>query len=306
MSATVFYNSSAELATCSNVFSGSGAPADPTAVTLVITDPAGVTTTYNWPSGPNLLTRTGPGAFTQGVPCSSAVDGIWVGVWTGTGAASDVAPFTWTVQSPDLSRYYCSLEELKSRLKITTTADDFEVTMAVAAASRGVDGYTERYFFRAQDTRTYVPQDLYRCRVDDLVSVTALATDPAGSTPQGGTFPVSWSASDFQLLPYNPGRTGEPWPFTSVRAVGHLTFPWVVPMLLMRMDRVQVSGVFGWPAVPQAVRTATLILASQLFRLKDVPLGSDTPGEFVIGMISSTPVLGEMLGPYVRSPVLMA
>lgn len=306
MSATVFYNSAAELATCSNVFSVGGTATDPDTVTLVITDPAGVQTTYNWPGGPNTLTRTAAGTFRQDVPCSSAVDGLWVGVWTGTGAASDVAPFTWTVQSTQLNRYYCSAEELKSRLKITTSADDSEIALAVAAASRAVDGYCERYFYRATDIRTYVPQDLYRCKTDDLVSVTALATDPAGSAPQGGTFPVSWSATDFQLLPYNPGRTGEPWPFTSVRAVGRLTFPWVVPLLLMRMDRVQVSGVFGWPAVPQAVRTATLIAAAELFRMKDMPLGSDTPGEFTIGVIGSSPRIGEMLSPYVRTPVLMA
>lgn len=307
MSATVFYNSAAELATCSNTFSVSGTPTDPTTVTLVITDPAGVTTTYNWPGTPNTLTRTGAGAFTQNVPCSSTVDGIWTGVWTATGAASDAAAFTWTVWPTTLGRYYCSAEELKSRLSITATSDDSEIMLAIAAASRAIDGYCERYFYRITDTRTYVPRDLYEIRTDDLVSVTALATDPSGTAAQGATFPISWPANAFQLLPYNPGKLGEPWPYTRIRAVGGLTFPWVVPLLLMRMDRVQVTGVFGWPAVPQAVRTAALISAAELFRMKYTPGGGEMAGELpAMTVAAANPMIRKLLAPYARNAFLAA
>ena len=308
MSATVFYNSAAELATCSNTFAVNGVPTDPTAVTLVITDPAGVVTTYNWPGGPNTLTHGGAGAFSQAVPCASAVDGnqLWQGVWTGTGTASDVQAFTWSTFSTKLNQYYCSSEELKSRLRITGTSDDSEVALAVAGASRGVDGYCDRYFFRGTDTRTYVPDDLYWACVDDFVSVTALATDPAGTTAQGGTFPVSWAAPDWQPWPYNPGNLGEPWPYTKIKAVGSKTFPWVVPQLLMRQDRVQLTAVFGWPAVPQAVRTAALITASQLFRAKDIPSGGGVPGQFAAAIIKDNPAIKGILDPSRRNPFLAA
>lgn len=303
MSATVFYNAAAELATLANTFSVSSTPADPDTVTLAVTDPAGTMTVYSYPAG---ITRTGPGAFTVNVSCLSPVDGIWSYVWTGTGAASDVVAGTWTVQSSALNRYYCSAEELKSRLRITTTTDDSEIALAIAGASVAINGYCERYFWRGTDTRTYVPQDLYRTRTDDLVSVTTLATDPGGTTPQGGTFPVTWPAGSWQLLPYNPGKTGEPWPYTSIRAVGGLTFPWVTPLLLMRMDRVQVTGVFGWPAVPLAVRSASLIAAAELFRMKDTPMGAPEPGEFTIALLTASPAVGKLLAPYRRNPVLMA
>jgi hypothetical protein len=307
VSATVFFNASTELATCSNTFKVGTTATDPTAVTLTITDPAAVVTVYNWPGGPNTLTRTAAGAFTQDVPCSAAVEGIWAGVWSGTAPASDVAAFTWTVSSTALSRYYCSAEELKDRLGLTgTTANDSGILLAVAAASRAVDGYCERYFYRATDTRTYVPQNLYETRTDDLVSVTTLATDPAGNAAQGGNFPVTWPANSFQLLPYNPGDLGEPWPYRKIRAVGGLTFPWVTPLLLSRMDRVQVTGVFGWPAVPQAVRTATLISAAELFRMKDTPAGGDVPGEFEITSLRGSPMIGKLLAPYCRNIFLAA
>jgi hypothetical protein len=307
MSATVFYNSAAELATCSNVFAVSGTPTDPTAVTLVITDPAGVVVTYNWPGGPNTLTRVSAGSFRQDVPCNATIDGIWTGVWTGTGTASDVQPFSWPVQPLTLNRYYCTSDEVKSRLRISGTADDSEVVLAVSAASRAVDRYCDRYFYRITDTRTYIPTNLYETRIDDFVSITTLATDPAGTAAQGGNFPVVWPAAAYQPLPYNPGTvSGEPGPYRKIRAVGGLTFPWVVPMLLMRMDRVQVTGVFGWPSVPQAVRTATLITASELFRAKDMPGGGQVPGEFAFAAIAANPLVGQLLEDYVVRPFLAA
>jgi hypothetical protein len=138
------------------------------------------------------------------------------------------------------------------------------------------------------------------------VSVTTLATDPGGTTAQGGTFPVTWPAGSFQLLPYNPGDPGEPWPYTSIRAVGGLTFPWVVPKILMRADRVQVTGVFGWPSVPQVVRSMTLQVAAELFRGKDAPTGGGAPGEFAVAVITGNPLLRQMLDRYCRNPFLAA
>jgi hypothetical protein len=304
MAPAVFWNAAAELATCSNVFAVSGSPADPTAVTLIITDPAGVATTYNWPTGANPLTRVSAGSFTHDVPCNSAVSGIWQGEWTGTGNVSDVQMFTWTTWPITLNQYYCSAEELKSRLRVT--GDDFEIAIAVAGASRAVDGYCDRYFYRMTDTRTYVPRDLYETRLDDFVSITALATDPAGTTAQGGTFPISWPAGSFQPLPYNPVRLGELWPYTRIRAVGGLTFPWVVPHVLMRMDRVQVTGVFGWPAVPYAVRSATLITAAELYRMKGVPSAGEVLGEHPAAIIGANPMAGQLLAPYLRHAFLAA
>jgi hypothetical protein len=306
VTATIFYSSAAEQATCSNTFKVGTTPTDPTTVTLVITSPAGTVTTYNWPGGPNTLTHPATGSFTQDVPCTTTVDGIWSGVWTGTGAASDVATFTWVTQSPALNFSYCTADELKSRLQIGSTTDDYEISLAVAAASRAIDKYCGRYFYRATATQTYVPGGLYRTDVDDLVSVTTLATDPAGTTAQGGTFPVTWPAGSWQLTPYNPGDPGEPWPYTSIRAVGGLTFPWVVPQLLMRMDRVQVTGVFGWPAVPQVIRQMSLQVASEVFRSKDLQAGGGAPGEFAVSVISSSPFMRQALQSYCRRPFLAA
>lgn len=303
MSATVFWNASTEIATCANTFEVNGVPTDPTVATLTVTDPAGMITTY---TGGQFTHTPASGVYTVNVPCSSTVTGIWTGIWTGTGAASDAAAFTWTTWPTDLRQYYCSTDELKSRLGVTGTVDDAELLQAVTAASRAVDEYCDRYFYRATDTRTYIPWNLYETRIDDVVTVTALATDPSGTAPSGGTFPVSWPAGSFQLLPYNPGKRGEVEPYTRIRAVGGLTFPWITPLLLMRMDRVQVTGVFGWPQVPQAVHAATLIMAADLFRLKDAPFGVAGFGEFGAVRITANPRVAQLLAAYRRSPFLAA
>ena len=81
---------------------------------------------------------------------------MWTYKWTGTGTASDAAEGTWTVTSIGAS-LYCTVEELKSRLGITDTADDFEITLAVQAACRSIDEICGRYFWHGTDTRTYIP-----------------------------------------------------------------------------------------------------------------------------------------------------
>jgi hypothetical protein len=293
MSATVFFDDANELATLTNVFSVNGTPTDPSAVTLTITDPTGATTTP-------APTHSSTGTYTADVACT--VVGIWAYLWEGTGSASDAIAGTWTVITTAAGQRYATVEELKSRLAITGTSDDLELQLATEAAARAVDGYCDRYFYRGSDTRTYVPEGLYRCCTDDLVSVTTLATDPAGT----GSFTVTWSASDYQLLPYNPGSIGEQWPYTSIRAVGSQTFPWIPPESLLRMNRVQVVGVFGWPAVPLAVKQAALIAATDLFKLKDAPYGVAGFGEFGAVRIQDNLRVASLLAPYRRSPVLIA
>ena len=118
MSATVFYQDANEFATLTNVFKVNGVPTDATLATLTITDPTGAVTT---PS----VTHSGTGTYTANVACTVA--GIWTFLWEGTGTASDAVAGTWTVTTVALNQRYCSVEELKSRLVITDTADDFEL-----------------------------------------------------------------------------------------------------------------------------------------------------------------------------------
>ncbi len=292
MAATVFFSSANELATLSNTFKVNGVATDPTAATLTVTSPSNVVTAYTWPAGPNLLTRTSAGVFT--VDVTSDEEGDWQGEWSGTGTASDDTAVTWQVFPTSLGHLYATPDALKSRLRLTGTADDFEVHQACFAVSRWLETFCERIFYRtaAGTVRTFVPCDWYRLRLgefNDLVSVSALATDSGGD----GTFETTWLTSDYQLHPVNPSAAPETRPYTSIRAVGSQLFP-VTYGHGLRHNTVQITGAWGWPQVPYGIRQAALILAEEAFKLKEVPI----VGDFGVIRIRSNPAANAFAAPY--------
>lgn len=293
---TVFYQSASELATLTNTFKVGGVATDPTTISLAITAPSGTTTTYTYAA--SQITRTSAGVYTKDIACSEA--GIWQFVWTGTGAASDVEAGTWTVQTTELTKLYATVEELKSRFGgLSDTTDDLELRLAAEAISRGIDDHCNRHFWRGTATRTFEATSPYCVSVGDLVSVTTLKTDAAGD----GTFETTWATTDYQLRPVNATTGAEAWPYTEIRAVGTQMFPtW--RSALARDDRVQVVGVFGWPTLPAAVKQAALILAADVFQLKNAPFGMHSFGDFAM-RVRDNPRAMMLLAPYRRSPVLV-
>lgn len=298
MGASVFYADGGEYATITNTFrdTATNVATDPGTVQCVVTDPLAATTTYTYAA--SQITRVSQGVYALTVACPTA--GVWMYEWTGTSPAADVQAGTWTVLNDDLGHLYCTAEELKSRLKIEDTDDDFEVLVAVQAASRSIDDITRRYFWRGDDTRTYQPGSIYEVPVDDLVSLTSLKTDHDGD----GIFETTWTTGQYELLvapgKYNVNSRGEPWPYTRIRAIGiGQYFP--VPNLSARMDIIQVTGVFGWPSVPIAVKEAAQIAAADLFKLKDAPFGIAGYGEFGVVRVRQNPRVMQLLRRYMNA-----
>jgi hypothetical protein len=165
---------------------------------------------------------------------------------------------------------YCSLAEIKASARITDNVDDTLLELAVESASRMVDSYTQRYFYNAGTaTRLFAPQDSYVAEIDDLVSLTTLQTS------DGDDFGTTWAAKDYQLEPLNgnvDGLTGHP--STRIRAVDDFIFN-----VLDGEATVRVVGVWGWSAVPVAVKQATVIQAARIFKRNDSPLGIAGFGE---------------------------
>jgi hypothetical protein len=165
---------------------------------------------------------------------------------------------------------YCSLAEIKASARITDTVDDALLELAVESASRMVDSYTQRYFYNAGTaTRLFAPQDSYVSEIDDLITLTTLQTS------DGDNFGTTWAAKDYQLEPLNgnvDGLTGHP--TTRIRAVDDFIFN-----VLDGEATVRVVGVWGWSAVPVAVKQATVIQAARIFKRNDSPLGIAGFGE---------------------------
>lgn len=302
MSAEVLFQGSTEIAVIVNTFTlaSTGVPTDPTAVSIIITDPAGgiVTHTYQGAS-PNDVVRNSAGVYQLSQPCT--IEGLWSYTWIGTGVASDVTPGTFTVTLTALGRLYCSVEELKSRIGLdqADTSDDDQLYLSVQAAARGIDQFTGRYFWQATDTRVFAAGDIEMCPVDDLVSVTSFATDSNGL----GVYDTTWATTDYRLEPFNaPTPSPEAEPYTRVRALagggGRYFFPWAYAM--SNPDRVKITGVYGWPAVPYLVKQAALQLAEDVYKLKDAPFGVMGGAELGMIRVKANPQLAGSLWSYVR------
>jgi hypothetical protein len=160
---------------------------------------------------------------------------------------------------------YCSLNELKASLRITDNVDDALLELAVESASREIDSSCERTFYNmGTATRYFVAQDAFYTEIDDLISITHLKTDPDGD----GSYTITWSATDYQLEPLNGFVSGIVSPSTGIRAKDTYLFPVEEGEAL-----VEVRGVWGWSATPVAVKQATIIMASRLYKRNDSPLG---------------------------------
>lgn len=160
---------------------------------------------------------------------------------------------------------YCTLAQVKASLRITDSVDDSLLNLAVEAASREIDQATERTFYNmGTATRDFVARDAYFTQIDDLITLAELKTDASGD----GSFSVTWAAKDVQLEPLNGFVSGVTSPFTGLRSRDSYLFPIEEEEALVR-----VTGVWGWAAIPTAIRQATVILASRIFKRNDSPLG---------------------------------
>jgi len=164
---------------------------------------------------------------------------------------------------------YCSLADLKAALRVQDSIDDSLLELAIESASREIDGYCERVFYSTTGTRVYAPTNVFTVTTDDIISVTTLK-----SSSDGVIYDITWATSDYQLEPLNGVAGGLVTPFTRIRATGNYLMPSFSVGTFYELEAlIQVVGVFGWSAVPAAIRQATVILAMRLFKRLDAPLG---------------------------------
>lgn len=186
---------------------------------------------------------------------------------------------------------YATLADVKNSLKITDTLDDSLLEIAVESASRLIDGYTGRYFYNAGTaTRNYAATDSWMCFIDDLQSLSELAT-----TDEVGNSYTTWTSNDYQLEPLNGLSNGLTQPYTSIRAVKQYVFPFLGDRAL-----VKVTGVWGWASIPMAIKQATILQASRIFKRNDSPLGVAGFGDMGVVRVGSRldPDVQHLVDPY--------
>jgi hypothetical protein len=307
MTATVFYDSTAEQAILSVAFTLGGIVTDPTAVSCVVTDPSGQAVIHTYlGASPADIARESTGQYQLAASCSPAVagaDGLWSYTWIATGTVSDVQPGTWRVLPADIGTWYIGLDEFKDRLGITDTADDSQAQIAIQSTAGWVNEYTGRHFFRITETRTFQPHNIWVLNVDDIVPGSAITVNV--DMDGDGVFETPFTQNvDYQLRLgdglYNVNATGITRPYRQLQIIqtGNW-FPFTWPYT--HLDRVQITTTWGWTAVPPGVTQANFILAADLFKFKDAPFGVAGVSDLGVVRISSNPWLVEMLRAYVNS-----
>jgi hypothetical protein len=196
---------------------------------------------------------------------------------------------------------YVELEELKSTLELTATSfADMDIQRALVSASRGVDAACNRRFYQDEDAnqvRYYSPNRRMQIDIHDLCEFTALDTDLIGGT----AFDSSWTLNqDFTFDPLNADLDSKPWERLRVH-------PLATQVLPAYPRSVRLTGRFGWPTVPEAIKEATGIVATRLLkRAREAPFGVVTvglEGEAVrISRFDSD--VQDLLSGYVKSQVL--
>lgn len=144
---------------------------------------------------------------------------------------------------------YASVLELEERLG---RSDDGSFAELLDAASRRVEDFCRRQFNRDTATtpvataRRFRALDPERLPVDDFRTTTDLAIEVDGT---------AWATTDVDPRPWDgvyKGRSG--WPYSDLIAVGR-SWP------DSRRALIEVTAHWGWTAVPEAIRQATLDVA---------------------------------------------
>ena len=190
---------------------------------------------------------------------------------------------------------YASLAEVKAALRVTDAVDDALLEMAVESASRLIDGHAARKFWNSGTAvRFFVALDDFICEIDDLSSSSVTIQTAAGAD---GIYDTTWDEDDYQLEPLNQVLDGIEWPYTRIRAIGDYLWPISGGEAL-----VKITGVWGWPSIPIAIKQACIIQASRIYKRLDSPLGVAGFGDLGVLRVSSQldPDVAQLVMPYKR------
>lgn len=195
---------------------------------------------------------------------------------------------------------YATRNQIKAALRIGTadTQDDELIDNCGGAASRLIDGYANRAFWvvGTATSRVFTAGSDFVCQVDDM-SGTAITVKSSQQANQ--IFDTTWTTSDYQLEPINGIQDGLTVPYTRIRAIGDYLWP-TLNNNYGEEALVQVTALWGWPAVPEPITQATIIQASRIFKRYDSPLGVAGFGDLGVMRVSRAldPDVMQLVEPY--------
>jgi hypothetical protein len=188
---------------------------------------------------------------------------------------------------------YCTLAEVKAALRLTDNVDDTLLENAIESASRRIDGYTGRFFYKMNQTAiTMYPYNEYMLFFPADVSSTSI-TIKIDSTADGTYATTLVQGVDYILEPTDAVLQSRP--YLNARMVGGATFPlFVTPSF----PTVQVTAAWGWNAIPDDVNQACVLLAMRQFARLNAALGVVGFADMAITVRAIDPDVRDLLSPY--------
>jgi hypothetical protein len=187
---------------------------------------------------------------------------------------------------------YCTLAQVKAALRLTDNTDDTLIESAIQSASRRIDGYCNRWFYKTAQTPIQVyPASIYECGVlNDIAnnSVT-VKIDSLGD----GSYATTWTqGQQYQIEPLNTAITGKP--YRRIVCINGYSFPFANDKPL-----VQVTAQWGWNAVPSDVEQACILLSMRQFARLNAALGVVGFADMAIQVRAVDPDVRDLLNQYV-------
>lgn len=190
---------------------------------------------------------------------------------------------------------YATLNEVKASLRLTDNTDDALLERAIESASRRIDGYCGRFFYKTSQTPvTMYPVNEYLLAFPNDVANTSVTIKI--DTNADGTYATTLTqGTDYILEPQNsPVLQG--YPYLRARMVGGQTFPLDV---LPSFPTVQVTAQWGWNAVPSSVNQACIILSMRQFARLNSSLGVVGFADMAITVRAVDPDVRDLLNEFV-------
>lgn len=185
-----------------------------------------------------------------------------------------------------MANEYAELAELKAMRSIATavTSQDAALLKALTRASRAIDRRCGRRFYRdgVTSARTFSPRGRTILRgTEELLLTDDIATSAGLSATIGGV-----TVGNLSYSPDNAEARGEP-------ITGILRPSWYG-------GDIAITAEWGWPAVPDSIQEATLLLANRRYMRKDSPEGvSGWSQEGQIQVSRFDPDIEDLINPFV-------
>jgi len=189
---------------------------------------------------------------------------------------------------------YCTLAEVKAALRVTDSVDDTLIENAIEGASRRIDGYCGRWFYKTSSTAVPIyPYDQFVVRFPaDLSSTTVTIKS---DTAANGTYATTLvQGTDYILEPTDAPLRGRP--YRQARMVGGKTFSQEVTP---SFPTVQCTAEWGWNAIPDDIREACVLLSMRQFARLNAALGVVGFADMAITVRAVDPDVRDLLSPYV-------